>query len=133
MGKVHRAVLFDVHKVDLVPLLLQGSQRAADRGVLQRGGNDVFAVVTLQPGDALQRKIVGLAGTGCINDLRRLHIKAAGNALRGLVDGGFGGGTGLMAGVRVAGAAALQRTEAFQHGLVHRRVGRIVQIDHRSS
>ena len=133
MGKVYRAVLFDVHKVDLVPLLLQGSQRAADRGVLQRGGNDVFAVVTLQPGDALQRKIVGLAGTGCINDLRRLRIKAAGNALRGLVDGGFGGGTGLMAGVRVAGAAALHRTEAFQHGLVHRRVGRIVQIDHRSS
>ena len=87
----------------------------------------------LQPGDVLQCIIVGCAGTGCRYDLLRLHIKAAGNALRGLVDGGFGGGTGLMAGVRVAGAAALHRTEAFQHGLVHRRVGRIVQIDHRSS
>ena len=131
--KIHRAVPPDVHKVDLVSLLLQSGQAAAHRGMLQRGGDDVLAVVALQPGDALDGKVVGLAGTGCIDDLGGLHPQAAGDALGGLVDGGLGGGTGRMAGVGIARAMALYFTKPRQHGFIHRRVRGIIQIDHRSS
>ena len=133
MFQIHRAVLPDIHKVDLIPLLLQGGQAAADRGVLQRGGDDVFAVVALQPGDALEGEVVGLAGTGCIDDLGGLHVQAAGDALGGFVDGSLCGGAGLMPGVGIARAIALDFTKPLQHRFIDRGVGGIIQIDHRSS
>ena len=133
MFQIHGAVLFHVQQVDLVSLLLQSGQAAADGRVLQRGRDDVLAVVAFQPGKALDGEVVGLAGTGCINDLGGLHLQAAGNALGGFIDDRFGGGTGLMMGICVAGAAALDVTEALQDLLVRRGIGRIVQINHESS
>ena len=113
VGKVHRAVLPDVHKVDLVSLLLQGGQAAAHRGVLQRGGNDVSAMVALQPGDALDGKVVGFAGTGCIDDLGGLHIQTAGNALGGGIDGSLCGSACCVAGIGIARAIALHLAKAL--------------------
>ena len=41
--------------------------------------------------------------------------------------------TGLMVGVGVARVAPLGFAEALQHCLVHRGVGRIIQIEHKAS
>ena len=113
VGKVHRAVLPDVQEIDLIALLLQGGQAAAHRGVLQRGGNDVSAMVALQPGDALDGKVVGLAGTGCIDDLGGLHIQTAGNALGGGIDGSLCGSAYCVAGIGIARAIALHLAKAL--------------------
>ena len=113
MGKVHRAVLPDVQEIDLVTLLLQSGQAAAHRGMLQRRGNNVFAMVALQPGDALDSKVVSFTGTGCIDDLGGLHIQTAGNALGGGIDGSLCGSACCVAGIGIARAIALHLAKAL--------------------
>ena len=133
MVKVCGAVLPDVQEIDLVTLLLQGGQTAAHRGMLQRRGNNVFAMVALQPGDALDGKVVGFTGTGCIDDLGGLHIQTAGNALGGGIDGSLCGSACCMAGICIARAIALYFAKALQNRFVCRGIGGIIQIDHKLS
>ena len=128
--QIDGAVPLDVHEVDLAALLLQGGQGAADGRMLQRGGDDVFANMAGQPRQTFERKVVGLAGPGGVDDLGRLHPQQLGDGLGGVVDLRFGSGPRLMVGVGVAGAAALYRAELCQHPLIDRGVGGIIQINH---
>ena len=130
MVQIDGAVPLDVHEVDLAALLLQGGQGAADGRMLQRGGDDVFADMAGQPRQTFERKVVGLAGPGGVDDLGRLHPQQLGDGLGGVVDLCFGGSPCLMVGVGVAGAAALYRAELRQHPLIDRGVGGIIQINH---
>lgn len=60
--QIDRAVPPDIHQIHLAALLLKGGQRAAYRGVLQRCGNDVPADMPGHLHNALEGKIIGLAG-----------------------------------------------------------------------
>ena len=90
-------------------------------------------MVALQPGDALDSKVVGFTGTGCIDDLGGLHIQTAGNALGGGVDGSLCGSACCMARICIARAIALYFAKALQNRFVHRGIGGIIQIDHKLS
>ena len=129
--EVDGAVPPDVHEVDFIALLLQSGQGAADGRVLQRGRDDMLAHMAGEPGQPLEGKVVGLAGTGGVDDLGRLYPQQPGNGLGGVVNDQFCVPACLMAGVRVAGAAALYLTKTLQHPGVCGGVGRIIQIYHK--
>ena len=90
----------------------------------------MFANMAGQPCQTFECKVVGLAGPGGVDDLRRLHPQQLGDGLGGVVDLRFGSGPRLMVGVGVAGAAALYRAELCQHPFIDRGVGGIIQINH---
>ena len=92
----------------------------------------MFAHMAGQPGKALQGKVVGFAGPGGIDDLRRLNAQQGGDLHGGGIDLRLGGGAGLVVGVGVADAAALHGAELLQRPLIHRCIRRIIQIDHRT-
>ena len=123
MLQINGAVPLDVYKVDLAALLLQSGQRAADGGVLQRSGDDVLAHMAGEPHQPFERKVVGLAGAGSIDDLGGLNAQQRGDFHRGGVDLCLGGCPCLMVGVRVADAAALHRTKPVEHAGVGRGIG----------
>lgn len=130
MVKVYSSVPPDVQQVDLIALLLQRSQSAADGRMLQWGGDDVPARMAGEPGQPLEREVVGFAGTGGIDDLGRLYAQQSGNLQRGSVDLGSGGVACLMMGVGVADAAPLYGAEPVEYLRVGRCIGGIIQIDH---
>ena len=129
--EVDGAVPPDVHEVDFIALLLQSGQGAADGGVFQRGGDDVLAQMAGEFCQPLESKVVGLAGSRGIDDLGGLCAQQPRDALGGVVDDQFCVPACLMAGVRVAGAAALYLTKTLQHPGVCGGVGRIIQIYHK--
>ena len=57
MVQVNGAVPLDVYQVDLITLLLQSGQGAADRRVLQRGRDDMLAHMAGEPGQPLEGKV----------------------------------------------------------------------------
>ena len=130
MVKVYGSVPPDVQQVNLIALLLQRGQSAADGRMLQRGGNDVPARMAGEPGQPLEREVVGFAGTGGIDDLGGLYAQQSGDLQRGSVDLGSGSGACLMMGVGVADAAPLYGAEPVEYLRVGRGIGGIIQIDH---
>ena len=129
--EVDGAVPPDVHEVDFIALLLQSGQGAADGGVFQRGGDDVLAQMAGEFCQPLESKVIGLAGSRGIDDLGGLCAQQPRDALGGAVNDQFCVPACLMAGVCVAGAAALYLTKTLQHPGVCGGVGRIIQIYHK--
>ena len=69
MFQINGAVPPDVHEVDLAALLLKRGQRTAHGGMLQRRGDDVLSHMAGRLHDALERKVVGFARAGGVDDL----------------------------------------------------------------
>lgn len=113
-----------------IALFLKPGQRPADRRVLQRCGNDMLSVVSPGTGDALYRKIVCLAGAGCVDDLGCLDVQKASDRLRCLRKSVFGRRSRGMRRIRVADIILLGSNKYFEYGRIDRRVGGIIQIDH---
>ena len=82
MFQINGAVPPDVHEVDLAALLLQCGQRTAHGGMLQRRGDDVLSHMAGRLHDALERKVVGFARAGGVDDLLRTDAQQPRNALR---------------------------------------------------
>ena len=128
--QVNGSVPLYVQQVDLVALFLQGGEAAAHRGVLQRGGDDMLAHMAAGPGNALDGGVVGLAGAGSIDQLRRSHPQPGGDAVGDpgqLLPGRQPGG---MIGIGVPVKGLLRVHKAFQYRGVRRGVGGIIEIDH---
>ena len=79
----------------------------------------------------LESEVVGLAGPGGVDDLCGLCAQKPRDVLGGVVDDQLGLPPGLMAGIRVAGAAALHVTKALQHPGGGGGVGGVVEIYHK--
>ena len=88
---------------------------------------------TSQRCQPLHGKVVGFACTGGIDDARRRCAQTAGNAAGRLVYSSLCGSACLMVGIGIARVAPLSFAEALQHLLVHRGVGRVIQIEHKAS
>ena len=131
MPEVDGPVPPDVHQIDLIALLLQCGQGAADGRVLQRGRDDVPARMAGELRQTLEGEVVGLAGPGGVDDLCGLCAQKPRDVLGGVVDDQLGLPPGLMAGIRVAGAAALHLTKALQHPGGGGGVGGVVEIYHK--
>ena len=128
--RVNRAVPSDGEQVDLPAALLQGGQTAADRGMLERRGDDVLADMPRRLCDALDGKVVRLGrtrgkddlGRGCAGQRRNLlgdarHFLAGGLARR-------------VYRVWVGRKPAFHIAESLEHCRIGGCMGGIIEINH---
>ena len=133
MIEAHFSVPPHIHQVDLIPLLLKPGQRAADRGVFQRRGDDMLSEMPLRPGDAFDREIVRLAGAGGEDDLRWNDVQKLRNGICGLCKRFPRRLPGRVIGIRIPDVFPLGTEISVQHGGVCRRIRAVVKIDHGDS
>jgi len=123
----------DRYHIDLRALLLHRRQTAAHRRVFQRRGDNVPPNVAACAQNALDGRIVRLARAGGLDDLRLLRAKHLRHVPKACVQDFRCLSSGRMPAVRVADAKPLRFAKARQHPLVHRRVRRIIQINHNAN
>ena len=86
--------------------------------------------VPLGVGNAFYGKIVGFCGPGSVNDLIRFRPQQGGNGLCRPFHCRQCCLTGWVVGIGIAHKGLFRREKRIQHRCFHRRICRIVQIDH---
>lgn len=91
--------------------------------MLQRCGNDVPADMPGHLHNALEGKIIGLAGAGGVDDLLRTDAQQPRNALRHAGHFRLRCLSGGVGGVGVADIGLLRAAKRFQHRRIRRCIG----------